>query len=150
MSKGKGLFGLLLGILTGTFLGVLFAPRKGEETRDRIKKARKAGGLGHEPVLEDMKKLGEEIKGVALGAYKETDLPAMIKNWREKLKSLSEEFVEDASDFHEKKVMPLRLELTKRKKLAEHEAKEISRKAKASTKVVKKAAKEVKRIFKKK
>lgn len=157
MGKSRGLFGWMIGILTGTALGVLFAPRKGRETRDRIQKARKSGGFGHEPLFADIKKLGEEIGAVTKGAYKHSELPSLIRTWRKKLQELSEEFVEDVEDFHEEKVAPWERKakstarlLKQKGKKVEREAKRAIRKAKTGGKVVKRAAREVHRVFKKK
>ena len=36
MKQGKTIFGILAGLAAGALLGVLFAPRKGKETRQKI------------------------------------------------------------------------------------------------------------------
>lgn len=36
MKQGKTIFGILAGLAAGALLGVLFAPRKGKETREKI------------------------------------------------------------------------------------------------------------------
>lgn len=53
--KGKG---ILFGLLSGTVLGVLFAPEKGKKLRDKVKKEVDDGGSGFETLKEAFIDLG--------------------------------------------------------------------------------------------
>jgi len=51
--KSESLFALIAGAATGVVLGILFAPDKGEETREKIKKAASEGYDNLKDVTED-------------------------------------------------------------------------------------------------
>ncbi|MCK9185950.1 YtxH domain-containing protein [Candidatus Gracilibacteria bacterium] len=59
----KGLKGLIAGLLAGTAVGILFAPKKGEETRNKIKSEIKRGGTGLSAVKETLEGVGKDIGG---------------------------------------------------------------------------------------
>ena len=141
MSKGKGLFGWLLGLAAGTALGVLFAPRKGEETRRRLKKAREAGGAGYEPLVEDVQQMGKEVKTNAKKLYKESDLADLLDSWRDRLQEFGENLVGEGETFYQEKISPLQENAKEAKKLAVHHAKKIKKAAEHGKRAVEKIKK---------
>lgn len=59
----KGLKALFAGLLAGTAVGILFAPKKGAETRQKIKSEIKHGGTGLSAVKDTLEGVGKEISG---------------------------------------------------------------------------------------
>lgn len=53
--------GLLFGVLMGTLLGILFAPKKGKQLRDTFFKELQKGGIGVKTLSSNFKGLGREI-----------------------------------------------------------------------------------------
>lgn len=66
----KGLKSLVAGVLAGTALGVLFAPKKGDEIRSKIKKDLKSGGTGFGVIKDTMTEMGKDIEDTAVKTYK--------------------------------------------------------------------------------
>jgi gas vesicle protein len=81
--NSKVLVGLLVGLAAGTALGLLFAPEKGSETRDRLS--------------QSLKDLGDSIKDKAideinnLGNLKDK----VVTSVKNKLHQTEEEFMDD-------------------------------------------------------
>lgn len=81
--NSKVLIGLLTGLAAGAALGLLFAPEKGSETRDRLN--------------QSLKELGDSIKDMAadeinnLSSLKDK----VVGSVKGKLKDAEEEFVDD-------------------------------------------------------
>lgn len=81
--NSKVLIGLLTGLAAGAALGLLFAPEKGSETRDRLN--------------QSLKELGDSIKDMAadeinnLSSLKDK----VVGSVKSKLKDAEEEFVDD-------------------------------------------------------
>ena len=57
--SSKSFFSLLLGLAAGAALGVLYAPDKGKNTREKVKRAA-AGGA--EDIADGMEELGNEVE----------------------------------------------------------------------------------------
>ncbi|MFH1284140.1 MAG: YtxH domain-containing protein [Candidatus Peregrinibacteria bacterium] len=57
----KGLKSLLAGLVGGAALGILFAPKKGEELRKDLKKEVDSGGTGLDTVRSTVVGMGKEI-----------------------------------------------------------------------------------------
>lgn len=156
MGNRSGRFGWFLGVLIGAVFGVLFAPRKGKELRDRIKADRKKGKLGIAPLSDDFRSLGQEMAGLAKDIYHSDVVQDVVEVGRKKLNELSGDFVEDVHDFHKKKIEPLRKNFEEKVregketfKKANRELKDLRGKMKQSSKISKKAVKDISHTFKK-
>jgi gas vesicle protein len=62
MSKKGGKLSLLFGMIAGTATGLLFAPSKGKDLRDKIAKEREKGGVGHKAVGKELTKMADEVQ----------------------------------------------------------------------------------------
>ncbi|MBA4337149.1 hypothetical protein C0416_05275 [bacterium] len=88
---GKHRSGLLLGVIAGTALGILFAPKKGKELREAIKKERREGGYGIESIKDGFVEMGKEVVTSAKTAY-DSD---MVQGQIGKLKNAAGEMAEE-------------------------------------------------------
>lgn len=75
---GKHRSGLLLGVIAGTALGILFAPKKGKELRESIKKERREGGYGLESIKDGFVEMGKEVVSTAKTAYESDTVQEQI------------------------------------------------------------------------
>ena len=156
MARG-GKIGWFLGLVFGTLFGVLFAPSKGKDLRKRIKQDRSKGRLGVAPLQDDLKQLGQELAGLAKELYSSEIVQEIVVKGRKQLKSLSDDLVEDVSDFHVTRIKPLQVELeghiSKGKrtlKKANKEWGDVKQKVQESANIGKRAIKRIKSTFKKK
>lgn len=76
MARGK--ISLILGALAGATLGLLFAPTRGKEFRELIKKERKKGGSGFDSVKKHAQKIQEDMLG-SIDELKKNKTYAQIK-----------------------------------------------------------------------
>lgn len=83
--ESKSFFSMLAGLTAGAILGILFAPDKGEVTREKV---RKAAAEGYEGFKEDMSGLGETVSDKAAQA-------------KESLSSLKQTLFEQGADLKE-------------------------------------------------
>lgn len=109
---GKHRSGLLLGMIAGTALGILFAPKKGKTLRESIKKERNQGGYGFGAVKDGFVDMGKEVVSTAKEAYESDPVQEKLG----KAKVAAEEMAEEG------------------KKRATKAAKKVGRKAKTATK----------------
>lgn len=100
MSKRKGLGKFLLGASIGAGLGILFAPKKGSETRRDLKckmdeLIEKARGIDASEVRETIEAKIEEIKAELADLDKEKVL-SIAKKKAKQIKDMAEELVDYA------------------------------------------------------
>jgi len=81
--NSKVLVGLLVGLAAGTALGLLFAPEKGSETRDRLS--------------QSLKDLGDSIKDKAADEINNLSnlKDKVVTSVKSKLRQSEDEFVDD-------------------------------------------------------
>ncbi len=80
MAKKKG--GLLFGIMMGTMLGVLFAPRKGKELRGQVASEIKEGGLGTKTLGNNFKEMGHDMVDTVHVVYENPNVQKQVKGGR--------------------------------------------------------------------
>lgn len=83
MRRGK--LSLLFGLIGGTILGVLFAPHKGKDVREKLKKEREKGGTGLNTLKEEFSGMGKELKDFSRDVYESENVQAGIQMGKEKM-----------------------------------------------------------------
>lgn len=107
MSKKKGLKTLLAGALVGAGLGVLFAPKKGSDTRRELKEKiddmlKKLKNVDKEEVKQNIEEKIEEIKQ----ELKELDKEKVLKIAKQQAKKIEKQ-VEELVDYAIEKGTPV-------------------------------------------
>ncbi|MBI5755210.1 YtxH domain-containing protein [Candidatus Peregrinibacteria bacterium] len=92
MKKGK--ISLLLGLLGGTIFGVLFAPHRGKDVRDKMKKERGEGGSGLQTLKGEFTKMGEDIEDWWKDIMESPAVQSRMEGGKERFM----EFAEEAED----------------------------------------------------
>lgn len=89
--------GWILGVLSGTALGMLFAPRKGKELREKIQKNLKDGDIksGGQELLKDVKMMGGEVFDTAKDLYNSKDVQGALKKAKTKAKKIYNENIKN-------------------------------------------------------
>lgn len=137
MAKKTGLF---LGLLAGTALGILFAPKRGKVLRDKIKKELEDGGYGVDAIKEGFIGMGKEVVDTAKEAYDSDEVQEKVT----KAKTMAEDYIEEGKA----RVRRATDQVTKK---ATKKAVKVGRKAKTTAyKTAKTAVKKAKAFTKKK
>ena len=119
MSK-RGI-GWFFGLIMGTVLGVLFAPRKGKEFRKRVNDSRKKGEIGHEPILQDLADMGKDVGHVARDLYEGSELQHIVDDVTGDVKS-------EIDDFNEDKIMTMKKAVKDQGTILRKKVKEVKKK----------------------
>lgn len=129
---------LILGLLAGTAIGILFAPKTGKTLRKQIKEERDSGGYGLSAIKEGFVGMGKEVVDTAKEAYESEDVQEQILMAREKAEELAEEGKEQVRRVAKRAGKKAKMTATKVGRKAGRQAKKtatkVGRKAKAFTK----------------
>ena len=90
--------GLLFGVIVGTLLGILFAPRKGKELRNQLKNEVSRGGMGVETFKKNFKEMGHDVASTAEEVYTRPDVQKAFRDGKKQVGKM----VHDAKDIGEK------------------------------------------------
>lgn len=120
---GKRSSGLFLGLIAGTALGILFAPKKGKKLREDIQKERDEGGLGLDSMKDGYIEMGKEIVAGAKELYATDEVQEGIG----RAKEIAEDAMEEGK-------MHVRRISAQAKKEADKVAKKAKRKVRSTAK----------------
>ncbi|MFA6917632.1 MAG: YtxH domain-containing protein [Candidatus Gracilibacteria bacterium] len=95
----KAFKSLLAGLVAGTVVGVLFAPKKGQELRKEFKKELSKGGLGVETLKGAAAEIGKDIGGT--DAYKQAHKE--LKKHAKTAKGVAMDLMEENIPVHTRK-----------------------------------------------
>lgn len=83
--------GLFFGLLAGTALGILFAPKKGKQMRADIKRERTRGGYGIDTIKDGFVDMGKDIVDTAKTAYESEEVQEQIEHAKGAAMEMAEE-----------------------------------------------------------
>lgn len=87
MGNKKG-HGLIFGVIAGTVLGILFAPKKGKELRKQLKTEVQKGGYGTETLKENFMEMGKDMKETAEDVYHQPEVQKQLKKGKRKMNEM--------------------------------------------------------------
>lgn len=82
----KGLKSLLTGIIAGTAIGVLFAPKDGKTVREDIKKELDEGGTGLNTITKTYTGMGKDLHSTSKRAYEKASETEEFKKAKKTVK----------------------------------------------------------------
>lgn len=86
MSNKRG--GLLFGVIMGTLLGVLFAPKKGKELRKEFQNEVSKGGFGTETLKKNFKEMGSDMADTAQEVYAMPEVQEQVNKGKKHVDTL--------------------------------------------------------------
>ena len=122
----RGLKALIVGLLAGTALGVIFAPKKGEELRKSFKKELDGGGYGLDTLKDAVTELGKDLGSAGKDFYDELSENEHFQKAEKELKKHATKAKKEAQKLYKKKVPA---ETRRKAKKAYVEAKKAAQKA---------------------
>lgn len=125
---GKGKFSLFLGALLGATFGLLFAPTKGKEFREKLKKEREKGGSGFDTVKSHAEKMHSDIAGSIQQITKCKKFKQITNKAKEQLEEVSGIKGEDLThlkDAAKEKIKSAKSEINHRKEQLEKVGKKV-------------------------
>ncbi|PKL36764.1 hypothetical protein CVV38_02590 [Candidatus Peregrinibacteria bacterium HGW-Peregrinibacteria-1] len=83
----RGIKSLLTGLAAGIGLGVLFAPKKGDELRKEIQKEVEKGGTGMKTISKNLKEMGGDLSETTKQTYEKIAESELMKKANSEVKS---------------------------------------------------------------
>lgn len=149
MGKRRG--GFLFGILAGTALGILFAPKKGKRLREQIMKEREEGGHGLDAVKDGFVDMGREVVGSAKEFYGSEDVQEGMETARTMATEAAEEGKKRVKKYTRRAKSAVKAEADEMAQKAKKTVRRAARKAsKKATKAVKSAKTRARKFTKRK
>lgn len=111
----KKLF-LLFGAIFAALAGMLFAPRSGRETRNKISAEIKKGGNGLNLMKEDAQRIGKDIAATVKEIGQNAEVKKIVQRGRKKVKNIYQKGKKEVREVLEegKKIMEAELEKGKK------------------------------------
>lgn len=100
--------GLFFGVIMGTILGVLFAPRKGKELRKDLKEEVQKGGLGTETLKKNLVAMGKEMAATAETVYQQPVIKKHVNEGKKRIYKFVDEAEKKLTGYTGFKKKPIR------------------------------------------
>jgi gas vesicle protein len=89
---------LIAGVIAGTALGILFAPKEGKQVRKELKDEIDKGGTGLSTVKNTLTGMGKDIHGTSKDVYGKLNENDTFQGMKEKAKSTFENIKDEAKE----------------------------------------------------